>query len=148
MLINRPLLQLAIPIPQEAMMHDWWIGLVASAFGQIDFLAKPTVLYRQHGKNDTGAKNWNSIATYWNYAKKAFYPSGRQELRQRLFKTIHQASEFFHHYGAQLGPQKQKIVQNYVALLTAGTFKKRYLFLKHRYCKETFVKNVGMFLLL
>jgi glycosyltransferase involved in cell wall biosynthesis len=148
MLINKPLLQLAIPIPKEAIMHDWWIGLVASAFGHVDFLAKPTILYRQHGKNDIGAKNWKSLSTYWGFTKKTFQLDGRQELHHRLLKTIHQASQFSHRYEQQLECPKKQIIQKYVALGTAGAIKKRYIFLRHRFFKNTFAKNVGMFLFL
>lgn len=148
MLANKTLLELATPIPQEAIMHDWWIGLVASAFGHIGFLAKPTILYRQHGKNDTGAKNWKSLATYWHYTKKIFYLNGRQELRYRLLKTIYQASQFFHRYAKFLEPNKQYIVQNYATLNQMNALKKRYLFLKYRYFKNTLIKNVSMFIFL
>ena len=34
-LLNRALLNQALPIPAEALMHDWWLALVASRFGQI-----------------------------------------------------------------------------------------------------------------
>lgn len=148
MLINQPLLQLAKPIPKEAIMHDWWIGLVASAFGKIDFLAKPTILYRQHGKNAVGAKNEKGIKNYFIYAKKIFHATGRQELRQRLIKTMQQASQFSHRYEPLFNPQQRQIIQAYVALRTAKPLKKRYLFFKHRYFKSTFAKNMGMFLLL
>lgn len=148
MLVNKPLLELAAPIPQEAIMHDWWIGLVASALGHIDFLIKPTMLYRQHGKNDTGAKNWKSMNTYWSYVKKTAQQIGRQEMRLRLIKTIHQASTFSHRYARHLSPQKKHIVQNYAALSSSGILKKRYLFFKYRYFKNTFIKNIGMFFFL
>ncbi len=39
-------------------MHDWWLALVAAASGEIRWLETPTVRYRQHGANDTGAKHW------------------------------------------------------------------------------------------
>lgn len=148
MLINRPLLQLAMPIPKEAIMHDWWIGLVASAFGKIDRLAKPTMLYRQHGKNDVGAKDWKSMATYWAHAKKALHPDGQQQLRHSLLRTIHQASRFSHRYQAHLTPQKQKIVQEYATLDSTHPLRKRYLFFKNRYFKNTIAKNIGMFFFL
>jgi hypothetical protein len=148
MLINKQLLELAISIPKEAIMHDWWIGLIASAFGKIDFLAKPTILYRQHGKNDIGAKNWKKMSTYFAYLKKASKLLGREELRQRLSKTICQASYFLNRYESRLEPQNKHIVRNYVALGATGSLQKRYLFLKHRYFKNTFAKNVGMFLFL
>lgn len=148
MLLNKSLLKLAAPIPQQAIMHDWWIALVASAFGRIDFLTKPTMLYRQHGRNDTGAKNWTSIVTYWHHIKKAFHSSGRQELRQRLFKTINQAAEFSRRYGKRLESNKQCMIQNYAALSQANVLRKRYLFFKHRYFKNTLIRNVSMFLFL
>jgi glycosyltransferase involved in cell wall biosynthesis len=147
-LVNQPLLKLAAPIPKEAIMHDWWLGLVASAFGKIDHLAKPTILYRQHGKNDTGAKNWKSLSTYLAQTKKALQTVGRAELRQRLFRTIQQASQFLNRYEGQLEPHKKRIIQNYVALATAGPLQKRYLFLRHRYFKNMLTKNIGTFLFL
>ncbi len=55
-LVNRALLERALPIPPEALMHDWWLALVASVFGQIALLELPTVLYRQHGGNVLGAQ--------------------------------------------------------------------------------------------
>lgn len=148
MLINQPLLQLASPLPKEAIMHDWWIGLVASAFGQIDFLEKPTVLYRQHSKNHIGAKNWKSLAIYWTYFQKVLQTNGRFELHQCLLKTMHQASLFLQRYKTCLNLQQQQIVQNYVRLNSIGFLRKRYLFFKHRYFKNAFLKNVGMFLFL
>ena len=55
-LMNRSLIDLAMPIPKEALMHDWWIALVASKFGTILFLNNPTILYRQHSRNVLGAQ--------------------------------------------------------------------------------------------
>ena len=54
-LCNRALLNTALPIPDDALMHDWWLALVASCFGKIDFLPESTVYYRQHGKNVLGS---------------------------------------------------------------------------------------------
>jgi hypothetical protein len=54
-LINRPLAKLTQPMPASSHMHDWWIALLASAFGHAEFLATPTVLYRQHDQNVLGA---------------------------------------------------------------------------------------------
>lgn len=56
MMINRRLLDLAVPVPPEAVMHDWWLILVASSFGAVSHLNEQTILYRQHGNNQVGAK--------------------------------------------------------------------------------------------
>ena len=59
MMINRTLAMKSLSISSKAIMHDWWIGLVATAFGKIGFIEESTMRYRQHGRNDTGAKNYD-----------------------------------------------------------------------------------------
>lgn len=54
-LLNRALLELALPIPPQAIMHDWWLALCAAAAGRIGFVEDPLVRYRQHGANQIGA---------------------------------------------------------------------------------------------
>lgn len=56
MLCNRACLAAALPIPREAILHDSWFGLVASALGRIGFLDSTTISYRQHGGNLVGAR--------------------------------------------------------------------------------------------
>lgn len=57
MMMNAPLLRLVLsrPLPQHAVMHDFWIALVAAAFGKIVFLDAPLYDYRQHAANVLGA---------------------------------------------------------------------------------------------
>jgi glycosyltransferase involved in cell wall biosynthesis len=56
-LANRSLLVLGLPIPGEAVMHDFWLALVASAFGVFHPLHETLVQYRQHDENAIGAGN-------------------------------------------------------------------------------------------
>ncbi|MCK4906728.1 MAG: glycosyltransferase family 2 protein [Spirochaetes bacterium] len=62
MLFNKELKDMAFPIPDEAIMHDWWVAIVASEFGKIVALENKTVLYRQHYSNRLGAKRINIIS--------------------------------------------------------------------------------------
>lgn len=55
-LINRALLQMALPLPAEAVMHDWWLALMSGS-GARRFLPEPLMLYRQHGRNQIGARD-------------------------------------------------------------------------------------------
>jgi glycosyltransferase involved in cell wall biosynthesis len=59
--MNRPavtLLQRA-GIPRGVLLHDWWVYLVISAFGAVVFDDEPTLLYRQHGRNQIGhGRGW------------------------------------------------------------------------------------------
>jgi len=56
MMINRALLALALPLPSEAVMHDWWCALLSSQ-GRRHWVPEPLVLYRQHGANQVGARS-------------------------------------------------------------------------------------------
>jgi len=65
-LANRPLLDAALPIPPAAMVHDWWLALVAASVGKICYDATPTARYRQHGGNQIGARGWRrGLASVW-----------------------------------------------------------------------------------
>lgn len=58
--INKKMKEIALPFPEKAMMHDWWLALLACALGQIVFHPEPLILYRQHGHNVVGAVNYFS----------------------------------------------------------------------------------------
>ena len=62
MVCNRALLQCALPIPPEAIMHDWWLALVAAGCGSIIVLDCPLGAYRLHATNVIGApvQSWRS----------------------------------------------------------------------------------------
>lgn len=57
-IINRPLADLAIPFLPGVRLHDHWIALLAAASGKIGFINESTMMYRQHGKNEIGAKSY------------------------------------------------------------------------------------------
>lgn len=54
MVINFALLKKCLPIPKEAVVHDWWIALIVAAIGKVDYLEKSLVYYRQHPANQIG----------------------------------------------------------------------------------------------
>jgi len=60
---NAALRTASLPIPAEAIMHDWWLGMVAAGFGELVDVPDALVLYRQHESNVVGAapKKWRDI---------------------------------------------------------------------------------------
>jgi hypothetical protein len=56
--VNRALLEAALPFPKVVFMHDWWLALCAATLGEVLYLPKSTVLYRQHGGNALGCRGW------------------------------------------------------------------------------------------
>lgn len=58
MLINRRLLDASYPVPEQAVIHDWWIAQISSALGVLAYINEPLVKYRQHDANVIGAKKF------------------------------------------------------------------------------------------
>lgn len=54
-LLNRALVVRCLKMPVDAVMHDWWIALMASVVGLALGLNERTVQYRQHDGNSVGA---------------------------------------------------------------------------------------------
>lgn len=133
MMINRSLAQMASPIPYEAIMHDWWISLVASTFGHIGIVSQSTILYRQHGSNDTGAKNYG-----WNHIYNRFLT------RPTLDKYFIQAKAFFDIYGEQLNASHQRIFKDLAEWEKAGFWKRRWLIIRYGLWKKGIVRNIGL----
>ena len=42
-------------------MHDAWLALIASCFGEIGWVDRPLYYYRQHGGNTLGAEKGDSL---------------------------------------------------------------------------------------
>lgn len=64
-LVNRALVELAVPLPSQAVAHDWWVALVAGAAGEIRFLPEAMVWYRQHPQNLIGARRfWPDLGAH------------------------------------------------------------------------------------
>ncbi|WP_119964574.1 glycosyltransferase family 2 protein [Simplicispira lacusdiani] len=62
-MVNRSLLEIALPIPAEVVVHDWWCAVISGS-GQRSFIDSPSLLYRQHAVNQIGARSrsWPSRA--------------------------------------------------------------------------------------
>ena len=60
-LINRKCIDLALPFPDEIVMHDWWLALVASKSGKVIYYPETTISYRQHQNNLVGAKSFSTL---------------------------------------------------------------------------------------
>ena len=68
MAFNRALLDIALPISDRAVMHDWWLGMCAGFFGRLAFMPERLSKYRQHDSNTIGAKSfWHGLNPFTNW---------------------------------------------------------------------------------
>ena len=140
-MVNRALVQKALPIPGEAIMHDWWLALVAAAFGRIGHLPEATVLYRQHGRNELGAKQWN--AGY--VIRKAMRLFDREELSKSLGATQRQAAAFAQRFGDDLAPGQRAAAEAYASLAKRGFLERRIMLWRYGLFKNGLIRNLGLF---
>lgn len=54
MLFPRRFLPNLLPLPAEAILHDWWIALMFALHGELQLLAPPRMSYRLHDTNAQG----------------------------------------------------------------------------------------------
>lgn len=86
--INRELAEIASPIPETAIMHDWWLALTAAACGKLLYIDQRLLKYRQHQKNTIGA----SPLTHQILSIKA-WPDMWKKGSEELCQTMQQANE-------------------------------------------------------
>ncbi len=104
-LVNEPLARMSAPVPDNAIMHDWWLALVASAFGEVKFVNRPLLNYRQHDNNTIGAKEYIREDILMNPLSRLFR---KRVANEHLLEVAKQALAFRQRFGKQL-TVKQRI---------------------------------------
>ena len=108
---NRALIELVLSRPHAgALMHDWWLALAASVFGEIGYVPESTMLYRQHGDNRVGAKNARSAAYLWRRARDG------ETSRDGLVDTCRQAAGFLAAFGDLMEEDERALFAGYARI--------------------------------
>jgi glycosyltransferase involved in cell wall biosynthesis len=120
-MLNRPLLELSLRMPEEAFMHDRWIGLLASFMGKSSGVRIPTVLYRQHEHNvlGTGRGVAGNVAANRTLLERERRP--RISAAQITLWNISQreATAFLQEYGTELPPGKRDLLRAFLRCQTS-----------------------------
>ena len=140
-ILNKALRDIIGPIPGDAIMHDWWIALVAAAFGKIDYVDEPTMLYRQHDTNSIGAKKW-SVRQILDTSIRSDY------IKKRLHKKQLQIKAFLERYGYRLSAHDGKLLRTFADCNSLGFLERRYEFIKYGLFEDNLIRNIGMYLYL
>jgi hypothetical protein len=118
-------------------MHDWWLALLASSFGRIGFVARPTVLYRQHGRNTVGAVD----------ARDPRYLAGRAlagaETRARMRAASRQAAALLDGYSPLLAPVQRDAVAACARLAGGSKLDRLATVARHGLWKNTPLRRLG-----
>jgi glycosyltransferase involved in cell wall biosynthesis len=140
--INRALAEKAGPVPVEAIMHDWWLALTATSFGQIEPIPQALVRYRIHGKNSCGtaarALSWANI--------RAKLRRGGPGLRALLQPYFLQADAFQKRFGSELSQEQNAILTAFCTLPQQSWLKRRRHIVRYGLWKQEWIRNVAWWL--
>lgn len=133
MMMNRALVDLAFPVESYSAMHDWWVGIVAAAFGHIGLICEPQILYRQHGKNTLGAVKFGSL----NHLKKR---------KATQIRKMAQAKAFQKRFEKYFSKEQSKMLNDFISMSDSSVIKNRFLTIKHGFYRHGFLRNLYCFL--
>ncbi|MDR0924966.1 MAG: glycosyltransferase family 2 protein [Hungatella sp.] len=134
-MINRAFLRFFAEIPKECVMHDWWLGLLASCFGRISYIDRPLVLYRQHGENQMGSKSGKE-----QYVERIL---NQDRIRENYRKMFVQAQMFLKLYGNEMSREQREVLEHFTGLPGKNRAEKIYTIWKYRLMKSTHMRTLG-----
>ncbi|MDU6561412.1 MAG: glycosyltransferase family 2 protein [Streptococcus sp.] len=105
----------------EILMHDWYLGLLASAFGNLVYIDQPTELYRQHADNVLGARTLRKRMQNWIRPQTLF------NKYWKLIKASQNQAENL--LSLPLNTENRELVENFVTIMDQE-FRERYRRLK------------------
>ena len=123
-------------------MHDFWLYLVAAAFGTVIYDPQPYVFYRQHENNTVGM----AITRLENYKRRL------KNFKRHRGQLSKQAGEFFKIYKNVIPKEKKQLTKLLIKNKRDKTIRKQLLFEKRIYrqnWKDDFIFRIfGLFGLL
>lgn len=136
-MINEALRKLVKGTMPTCYMHDWWLGLTASSFGQISYINKPLTLYRQHGNNQLGAEEGG---LFREIKKRQSMEIPVREAYRRMFA---QAECFLTTYEERLGPEQKRLLVSFIEIPKLGKSGRIRTVIQLRLWKSTWIRTVG-----
>lgn len=97
----------------DALMHDWWLSIVAASCGGMRYIDQPTVLYRQHGDNEVGAESYSFLDRVAHYGQS----------RRKYWLSCVQARSILRNYGCAMRDDLRRTVGAYASQLDGGFFR-------------------------
>ena len=139
-MMNEALVSRIETLPEHARYHDWWIAILAAAFGHIGYYPEATMYYRQHGNNVVGTGD------YRDYVRNRAATLRQQ--KEALLKCQLQAEDFYRIYQTALDKRAARTIREFAALHERAWLVRRWKLLRYGYFKTGLLRNIGVMLLL
>ena len=142
MMVNRALLDIALPMA-GARYPDWWLAMVACAFGRVVTLSKSTILYRRHSENDTLEPLTSTLPSAVRRITDA-----RERVAKLVSEYAQQAGVFYERYGGKVSQSESAALRAARDLPSLGFLARRITVVRYKLWFASSLKNVGLLLLL
>lgn len=140
MLWNMQLHRIVKNIPAEAVMHDWWVALVAAGNGRIRYIPKQLISYRQHANNELGEfdrKAWHK--SFLNKMKLSNWRSLVRNNRQLQCERARQAAAYNRMYDDRAAERYAEIMKKGRIARTVTGIREGYIFLSKIYSIKYYI---------
>lgn len=124
--------------PNDILMHDWFLALLAASLGEIIYLDLPTQLYRQHDNNVLGARTMDK--------RFKILREGPKSIFTRYWKLIHdsqkQASLIVDKYGDIMTVNDLELIKCFIKIDKQPFMTRLRWLWKYGYSKNQFKHQV------
>lgn len=145
-IINRTLANKCLKMPNGAIMHDWWMALVASQFGKVGYIEETTIKYRQHSKNSIGAKGYKGST--WRHILSLI--KGLMIRDQSYIKGMQinfdQARAFLDMFQEELDERSKALLVDFTTLGERSFLRQRIVIYKYQLLKQGLLRNLVLLL--
>ncbi len=147
-MLNAPLLERIGLIPESALMHDWWIALVASSTGKIVVLPQPTIRYRQHGSNVAGTAPGGSLVAGPLQGLATVRKSSWWQLRDRLLlRPARQAGELLQRCGPWIQASDQDRLAAFAMIDNQPWLRRKLIIVRKKIWRQKLHHNLNLWFL-
>lgn len=141
MLINFALLEKCLPLPSEAVVHDWWISLIVAATGKVGYIEKPLTHYRQHAMNQIGVVKIDPKIVFDKVARTAFLAKNTQN----FLDCLKQAQALATHLRALGERETADYAEKYATLLQKPFLERINILYHYEFCKQGLLRKLAFY---
>lgn len=134
--MNQALVKACLPIPRDAVMHDWWISLIATACGTVVYDQVPRIDYRIHGNNVSNPRKSSASGAL----REVNY---RAVMQKKLAVRARQASALANALET-IDPQAAALARHFAQLPNIGFLARRLSILRHGFLFPGVWRNLAL----
>lgn len=147
MLFDNDLKKAINSIPEECYVHDFWIMLCATFFGNVRMVEDSLYAYRQHEANVAGAGGDLSITGIMKLLKRSNIFSLYNDVIENYYThgklQYNSIRDFYNIYNDKITNEDKKLLNEYFKLYQNITkFNKIFIILRCKFFHNTFIRTI------